>query len=69
MQNDETGSSGTAVFLSLLLPGCGQIHQGHVSRGLMILGSMLAAGALLEAMDLHLALATPLWLWQVWDAS
>ncbi len=68
---DETSRRrpGIPLFLSLLLPGAGQIHDGRVARGCLILGVTLASALLFRSVDLHEVWLAPLWLWQVWDAS
>ncbi len=62
--------AGLAALLSLLVPGLGQIARGHVTRGALLLVSVLALGALVLWSG-SAVLAMPLvavWLWGVWDA-
>ena len=57
-------------FLSLILPGLGQVVQGRRSRGIALLATIIALGGLIlwQQIPLLFAPLAAVWLWGMWDA-
>jgi TM2 domain-containing membrane protein YozV len=59
-----------AYFISIILPGLGQIYLNHKKRGLTILIGALALSvtlAFLFAFPLYWIIMASCWIWQVFD--
>lgn len=59
-----------AYFISIILPGLGQIYLNHKKRGLTILIGALALSitlAFLFAFPLYWIIMASYWIWQVFD--
>ena len=59
-----------AYFISIILPGLGQIYLNHKKRGLTILIGALALSitlAFLIAFPLYWIIMASYWIWQVFD--
>jgi TM2 domain-containing membrane protein YozV len=73
MEKDENMSEKNpfyAYFISIILPGLGQIYLNHKKRGLTILIGALALSitlAFLIAFPLYWIIMASYWIWQVFD--
>lgn len=57
-------NSGLAALASFIIPGSGQIYNGEIFKGLVILVAFLAFAITV----IGLVVAIPLWLWGIYDA-
>lgn len=62
--NTVTKDSGLAAIISFFVPGGGQIYNGQIGKGLV----MLVAFVFLAITVVGLVIAIPLWVWGIYDA-
>ena len=61
---------GLLLFITSCVPGCGQMHQGYMKRGLSLMMALCALFilAMLLNLDYFLILLIPLWLFSFFDS-
>lgn len=67
MHFDNTSNAGIAAVLSLFWPGAGQIYNGAIATGLIVMLMWMIA-VFLSFFCVGLVFAIPLWIWSIYDA-
>ncbi|MCE5295900.1 MAG: DUF5683 domain-containing protein [Euryarchaeota archaeon] len=62
-----TKSEGLAAVLSFLIPGLGQIYNGQIGKGLIMIIAAIVCGVLMLLL-IGIVLYLILWVWGIYDA-
>lgn len=62
--NGADSDAGIAAVASFILPGLGQIYNGEIAKGLLLMVFVLGTAITL----IGLVIAVPLWIWAIYDA-
>lgn len=64
----KTKSEALAVILSVLLPGLGQVYNGQITKGILVIILAVILGILFGLFCLTAIASMALWFWSIFDA-